>query len=136
MSNSAADKRLWNVLAYCGIALLNLLLTLLAIAITSGSIVGFRPGEPFTPYAAQFTAIIAIATPALTGWLNSNRPRIGSEVLAADVRALQKDGVPRSEMTVLSPEQIRTLQEEAARVERVKLVREAARAQGTGGQRG
>lgn len=116
MSKSAADKRLWNVLAYCGIALLNLLLTLLAIAITAGTIAGFRPGEPFAPYAAQFTAIIAVATPALSAWLNSNRPRIGSEGLAADVKELQKDGFSRQDMTVVTKEDAELLKTEAARI--------------------
>ncbi len=116
MTKSAADKRLWNVLAYCGIALLNLLLTLLAISITAGTIAGFRPGEPFTPYAAQFTAIIAVASPALTAWLAQNRPRVGSEELAEDVKALQKDGKHRSELTVVTKEDAEILKTEAARI--------------------
>jgi hypothetical protein len=67
-------------------------------------------------------------TAVLTAYGGSRLPRTGSARLAADVKALQQDGVHRSEMSVIRTEDLALLQSEAARIRRIKPLREAAAA--------
>lgn len=118
-----------NIAIYVAIGIAIFLVTDLGKAIEDGLMPGFRDGETFAAARERIGDLIALLAATGGMWLAANRPRFGSEGLSQQVKSLQADGVPRSDMSVLSPEQIKTLQDEAARVERVRLLREAARVQ-------
>lgn len=124
MSNDELVNRLVYVLAL----LAKILLAAVVAGIYAGSMPGFRAGDALAPYGDGIAAALAIAGLALASWIEANRPRFGSEKLARQVNELQKDGVRRADMTVVSTEDIKVLQAEAARLRRIRPLRDVAEA--------
>ena len=67
-------------------------------------------------------------TAVLTAYGGSRLPRTGSAKLAAEVGALQAEGVSRSDMTVVPTDEVAVLRAEAARLKRIKPLRDLAEA--------
>jgi hypothetical protein len=61
---------------------------------------GFRDGELLAPAKNEAVGLLALLAPILSTWLVSNRPRFGSEHLAAEVGAYKEMGYHRDDLTV------------------------------------
>jgi hypothetical protein len=90
-----------NLLIYAGVALLNMLAIAVAAALAGGTMPGFRANEFFEPAKGELVALLTLAAPILSTWLASNRPRFGSEQLAAEVGVFKDLGFHRDDLTVL-----------------------------------
>lgn len=97
-----STARLRNLLVYVGIACADMLVISAAAALGADAMPGFRPGEFLAPARTSAVTLLAVVAPCLSAWLASNRPRFGSEPIAAQVNALSERGVPRGEMVVLT----------------------------------
>lgn len=109
-----------NIATYGAIGIAIYLLMNLGDAIQSGLMPGFMDGQTFAPSRERIADLIELITAAGAMWLAANRPRFGSERLAADVKALQADGVSRQDMTVVTKEDAKILKDEAARIREFK----------------
>jgi hypothetical protein len=96
-----SDLKLQNLLIYLGVGLLNALAIATAAALAAGTMPGFRDGEFLRPSEDVVVGLLALLVPVLTTWLASNRPRFGSEQLAAEVGAYRDLGYHRADLTVL-----------------------------------
>jgi len=100
---TATEQRAFkNLLIYIGIAVANMAAIALAAGVAGGSLVGFRDGDPFAVAGPSMAALLAVVTPILSTWLASNRPRIGSEAIAAAVDERRHAGQSRKSMVVRS----------------------------------
>lgn len=113
--------RLQNVAIYVAIGVAILLAGALGQAVSAGNLPGFQDGQTFAGVRGQIGDLIALLATSGGIWLAANRPRQGSEGLAADVSALHDEGVHRADMTVIS-------KEDAAWLARVKPLRDLAAA--------
>lgn len=114
--------RLQNIAVYVAIGVAILLAGALGQAVGNGALPGFRDGETFASVRGQIGDLIALLATSGGLWLAANRPRQGSEALAADVNELQQaNGTHRADMTVIS-------KEDAAWLERVRPLRDKAKA--------
>lgn len=95
------DPKLNNLLIYLIVGVLNVCAIAVGAGLASGTLPGFRPGEGFAPAGPALTALLAVVVPTLSTWMAANRPRLGSEGLAADVSALKARGYHRKDMTVV-----------------------------------
>lgn len=118
--------RLQNIAIYVAIGIAIFLLSDLGKAVEDGLLPGFRDGETFAGSRARIGDLIALLAAGGGLWVAANRPRFGSEKLAREVGQLQKDGVSREAMTVVPTEDIELLKAEAARIRRVKPLRDVA----------
>jgi hypothetical protein len=95
------DLTLRNLGVYCIVALANMLAVVVSAGLIAGTVPGFRVGEFLAPATGLMVALLAIVVPILTAWLAANRPRLGSEHLAAQVSELGAEGVPKRDMIVV-----------------------------------
>jgi hypothetical protein len=97
---TAEVRQFKNLLIYVCIAIANMVAIALAAGVASGNLAGFRPGDPFEVAGPAMAALLAVVTPVLSTWLASNRPRIGSEEIAAQVDQRRRHGQSRKTMVV------------------------------------
>lgn len=121
-----SNDELLNRLIYGGVWLLKILLTLVVAGIYAHTMPGFRPGEPFVEAATEIATVIAFLGTGLTTWLDANRPRDGSAGLSKQVNELREQGVSRQDMAVVTADDAELLKTEAARLRRIKPLRDAA----------
>lgn len=93
--------QLQNRLTYGLIAIAVAVGGIFGTAIGAGLVYGFRDGEPMAPVRIEVASAIALMVAAGGQWVSANRPRDGSEGLAADVGALHAAGYHRKDLTVV-----------------------------------
>lgn len=89
-----------NVLVYVLLWVLVALAGPLGTTIGTGAVPGFGDGEPLAPARGEVAGALALLMTAGGMYLAANRPRVGSEQIAADVDAARKSGVSRRALTV------------------------------------
>lgn len=94
------DLAFRNLLMYVLLWVANVLAICAAAALAAGTMPGFQEGQFFAPASSVVLGSLMLAVPTLTGWLAANRPRIGSEQLAADVDKQRKAGRSRRALKV------------------------------------
>lgn len=94
-----------NFLIYCGLAVAQILALAVAAALAAGAMPGFREGEFFAPAADLLATLMTVITPILATAVAASRARLGSETIARQVEDLREQGVPRSQMVVLSEQE-------------------------------
>jgi hypothetical protein len=95
-----SNDQLKNLLIYIGVALANMVAIGVAAALAAGTMPGFRDGELLAPAKTEAVGLLALLAPILSTWLASNRPRFGSEGIAAKVNSLREQGYHRDDLTV------------------------------------
>lgn len=95
------NAELQNRLIYALITIMVLLSGPLAIAISSGTFPGFEDGTQLASIREQLGAAIGTLVTIGGMWLAANRPRLGSEQLAADADKLRKLGKSRRGLKVV-----------------------------------
>jgi hypothetical protein len=95
-----SNDQLKNLLIYIGVALANMVAIGVAAALAAGTMPGFRDGELLAPAKTEAVGLLAVVAPILSTWLASNRPRFGSEHLAAEVGAYKEMGYHRDDLTI------------------------------------
>lgn len=93
--------RLRNVLIYSAIACLNAAAVVAAALVAQGAVPALEAGGWAEPAKPILLAMLAVLVPSLASWLAANRPRLGSEAVAAQVDVLEKRGNRRRQMRVL-----------------------------------
>jgi hypothetical protein len=96
-----SNDQLKNLLIYVGVALANMIAIGVAAALAAGTMPGFRDGELLAPAKTEAVGLLALLAPILSTWLASNRPRYGSEHLAADIGAYKDMGYHRDDLKVV-----------------------------------
>jgi hypothetical protein len=95
--------RLRNVMIYGLVAAINGLATVAAAMLAAGTLPWFEGEGAMAPAKPIFLTALAVLVPALTSWLAANRPRVGSETLAAQVDDKTKLGIAKTDMQVVVP---------------------------------
>lgn len=90
-----------NLGTFCTVVLVQVIVLSLAAALASDTMTGFREGELFRPGRDTAIGLLTLLTPIIGGWVIQNRPRFGSEALAAQVNDLRADGYHRDQLTVV-----------------------------------
>ena len=125
--------RLLNIAVYVAIGVAILLAGALGAEIGEGTLPGFQDGQTFAGVRGQIGDLIALLATSGGIWLAANRPRQGSEGIAAEVKDLQASGVHRADMTVVTKEDAALLSEEAARIREFKQRLDENRREGSRG---
>lgn len=90
-----------NLLIFVAVAVANIVVIAVAAALGGDTMPGFREGEPLRPGKDQAIGLLALLAPIISGWIVQNRPRFGSEGLAAEVDARRREGYARDDLTVI-----------------------------------
>lgn len=89
-----------NLLIYAGIWIAIALAGALGLAIGNGAVPGFSDGQILAPARTEIASALALLVSGGGIWLAANRPRFGSEALAATVSAYKMLGYHRDDLTV------------------------------------
>lgn len=99
-----STAQLKNLAIFCGVVVVNIIVISVAAALGADTMPGFREGELFRPGRESAIGLLAIVAPIISGWIVQNRPRIGSERLAAIVDDYRERGYHKSDLTVVPKE--------------------------------
>lgn len=94
------DLQLRNILIYCLLWVAVAIAGPLGFAISSGAVPGFGDGEALASARGEIAGALALLVTAGGMYLAANRPRVGSEEIAAQVDAERKGGTSRRALTV------------------------------------
>lgn len=114
---SLTSKNISNYIIWGGLSVLLGLLIALGTQLAGDDPINWRRVAEGT-----IQALITVVTAMVAA---SRLPRPGSEALSKQVDNLQDHGVPKSDMVVLSKEEVETIKSEAAHINRVRPLREA-----------
>jgi hypothetical protein len=95
------NAQLKNLLVFIAVVACNILVISVASALGADTMPGFREGEFLRPGREPALGLLAILAPIIGGWIMQNRPRFGSEGLAAQTDAYRELGYHRSQLEVV-----------------------------------
>lgn len=90
-----------NLSIYAGIWIAIALAGALGLAIGNGAVPGFSDGQILAPARTEIASALALLVSGGGIWLAANRPRFGSEMLAATVSAYKALGYHRDDLAVM-----------------------------------
>jgi hypothetical protein len=97
-----------NLLIFVAVVVCQITVVSVAAALASDTMPGFREGELFRPGRDLAIGLLALLGPIIGGWVIQNRPRFGSEPVAAQVNDLRAQGVSRQDMVVTTADTVAT----------------------------
>lgn len=98
--------QLHNLAIFIGAVVANIVAVSVAAALAGDTMPGFREGEFLRPGRDEAIGLLALLVPILSGLVVQNRPRFGSERLAAEVDERRKQGYSRNDLTVVPKDRV------------------------------